>query len=88
MNGAEVGEFLNAGGMRFGSHDFVTAQGGIVLRSFTDTQLNDITHAVNTTGKVAQLLVWNSTQTRIVSAASSAAGGVWSSEGSTRNTPV
>lgn len=88
MNGGKVGEFLNAGGMRFGSHDFVTAQGGLVLRSFTDAQLNDITNAVNTTGKVAQLCVWNSTQNRIVTAASSAAGGVWSSEGSTRNTPI
>ncbi len=88
MNGAKVGEFLNAGGMRFGSHDFVTAQGGIVERSFTDAQLNDITLAVNTTGKVLGLKVWNSTQRRSVSAEGATTGALWAEGGATRNTPA
>ena len=61
---------------------------GIVPAAFTDAQLNNVAHAVNTTNKVTNKTVWNSTQNRLVTAAGATAGALWVSEGSTRNTPV
>jgi hypothetical protein len=77
MNGSQTGRFNSAGGMRFGSHDFVTAQGGLVLRSFTSADIAAVANAVNTTGKVAGLMVYDTTNNRIMIASGSAAASAW-----------
>jgi hypothetical protein len=61
---------------------------GFVPAGYTDAQLNDVANAVNTANKVIRKTVWNSTQSRLVTAAGATAGSLWVSEGSTRNTPV
>jgi hypothetical protein len=77
MNGSQTGRFNSAGGMRFGSHDFVTAQGGVVLRSFASADIAAVANAVNTTGKVAGLMVYDTTNNRIMIASGSAAASAW-----------
>jgi hypothetical protein len=77
MNGSQTGRFNSAGGMRFGSHDFVTAQGGVVLRSFTSADIAAVANAVNTTGKVAGLMVYDTTNNRIMISSGSAAASLW-----------
>lgn len=75
-------------GLQVGGVDVVDSARGHLFRSYTDTQLNDVTHAVNTVGPVAGKTVWNSDQLRLVTKTGATAGAVWASEGATRNTPV
>jgi hypothetical protein len=77
INGSTVGRFNAAGGLRFGSHDVLTAEGGTVLRSFTAANIAAVANAVNTTGKVAGLMVYDTTNNRIMIASGSAAASAW-----------
>lgn len=63
---------------------------GINPGDFTDTQLNDITHSVNTTNKTTGKAVFNTTQAIWIYAAGATAGSVWKkmSDDTTANTPV
>jgi len=73
----------------FGANTVVDAARGIRTVSYTSTQLNDITNAVNTANKAAGKMVWNSTASKPVWAVGSTAGSVWvDGAGSTVNTPV
>lgn len=63
--------------------------GGLVTDAFTDTELNDISSAVNTVNKVQWKQVFNSTQGRPIWAVQSGAGANWNySDGTLANDPV
>lgn len=56
--------------------------------SYTATQIADISHAVNTTGKYAGKFVWDTTNKRLMRAISSGASGAWEVvDGSAQVTP-
>lgn len=63
---------------------------GVNPGSFTDTALNDITNAINTTDKSAGKAVFNTTQAIWVYSGGATAGSVWKrfSDDTTANTPV
>jgi len=86
----EIARFSHANGFAmFGANTVVDAARGIRTVSYTSTQLNDITNAVNTANKAAGKMVWNSTASKPVWAVGSTAGSVWvDGAGSTVNTPV
>jgi hypothetical protein len=48
-----------------------------VLRSFTSADIAAVANAVNTTGKVAGLMVYDTTNNRIMIASGSAAASAW-----------
>ena len=77
-------------GNLIGDDDEIIMAGTVQLQSFTDTELDDITDAANTTGgKVAGAMVFNSTQGHAVTAQGAADGSVWNDGvGTTVNTPV
>lgn len=69
--------------------DCTLTGGGLITNTYTSTQLNDISHAVNTTGKAIGKQVYNLTVDRPVWAFDATAGGVWRyADGTTANTPV
>ena len=86
----EIARFSHANGFAmFGTNTVVDAARGIRSVSYTSTQLNDITNAVNTANKAAGKMVWNSTASKPVWAVGSTAGSVWvDGAGTTVNTPV
>jgi len=65
-------------------------QGYFLVQTATDTQLNDITDAINTAaGKVQGAMLYNSTQDVPVWAVGDTDGSVWvDGAGTTVNTPV
>lgn len=57
-------------------------------RSFTSTQIADVSHAVNTAGKAAGIAVWDTSNNRVMVASGAAAGDAWYiADGSTSVTP-
>ena len=88
-----IGALRQATGLSIGgtssSELVIDTSRGIRLRSYTDTELNSIAGAVNTTLKATGKCVWNSTIGKPVFAAGSTAGSVWKdAAGTTTNTPV
>ena len=77
-------------GNLIGDDDEIVMAGFIQFQTFTDTELNDITDSVNTTGaKVQGAQAYNSTQDVPVWAVGAADGDVWvDGAGTTVNTPV
>ena len=65
----------------------VDPDGGLHLPSYTEAELTDIGHAVNTQYKAAGKTVWDTSNEISVTAVGSAAGAVWKGEGTT-HTPI
>jgi hypothetical protein len=55
----------------------IDSSGGIRPAVYTSVQVADITHAVNTTNKVAGKTIWDSTNNRLLSAGGSTAASTW-----------
>ena len=74
---------------RFGSAEKAIAYNGPIFHGFTAAQIADITHTVNTAGKVAGLTIRDITNNRLMTARGAAAGDPWDlCDGSLAVTPA